>query len=107
MNNCKIEVQTLLAAANKAQAEGSMNRAGRRGLKKLVAMAAAGVTSIGISASAFAAAPVADVAALLTGIDFTTALTAILGIVAAGIVFFMAKGGGVQVMHFVKRILGA
>lgn len=107
MNNSKVEVQALVDAAEKLNQAGQLNRSGRRGLGKLKAMAAAGVAFIAFPMQAFAASPVADITALLTAIDFTTALGAILGIVAAGIIFYMGKGGGVQVMHFVKRILGA
>ena len=62
-----------------------------------------------MSSSAFAApaAVVADPAALLAGIDFATTVTVILGIAAAGIVFYLGKGAGIQVMMFVRRILGA
>lgn len=70
----------------------------------LLAVLAAFMVMVG---GAQAAAPVLTVDALLTGIDFTTVLTAILGIVAAGIVFYLGKGAGVQVMMFVRRILGA
>ena len=58
-----------------------------------------------VAVDASSVAPVADVSALVSGIDFTTLIAAILGAVAAGVLFYMCEAGGVEVMRFVRRIL--
>lgn len=73
----------------------------------IAALALLGLMSGNVIAAGVTAAADTDIATLLTGIDFDLLGKAVMGMIAAGVLYFMAKGGGVQVMHFVKRILGA
>lgn len=71
--------------------------------------AGSAITGVLISGAALAdpAAPVATPALLLAGIDFAQVTSAVLGIIAAAIVFFIAKGSGIQIVSSVRRFLGA
>lgn len=79
-------------------------------MKKMFSFLIATLALFGVmvgSAMAAGATPGTTVDALLLTIDFDTVMKAILGVMTAGLVYILAKGGAVQVINFVRRLLGA